>query len=77
MSNDIKVGSESIVDNTGKWIKDNPHVYQDDIYIIATEVFENIAIHNFVGVQPMPYRFKLKEFKEDSSESYFVLSRYT
>ena len=24
----------------------------------------------------MPYGFKLKEFKEDSSESYFVLSRY-
>lgn len=55
MNENIKVGSDVIVDNTVKWIKDNPCAYQDDIYQIATEVYEHMVIHDFVSVQPKPY----------------------
>lgn len=55
MNDNIKIASDMILENTGKWIKDNPHAYQDDIYKIVTEVLEHMAIHNFVSVQPIPY----------------------
>lgn len=55
MNDNIKIASDMILENTGKWIKDNPHAYQDGIYQIASEVIEYMAIHNFVSVQPIPY----------------------